>query len=227
VEEYVWATSWGVSTRLVGGLIMTHSDDDGLVLPPRLAPTQVIIVPIPKPAAEIDEAAEKVMKELKTMGITVKYDTDMKNRPGFKFAQHELHGIPVRIAIGARDLANGQVEVARRDTKEKENVPIEGVARHTERLLSDIQNNLFQKALNFRKENTTKVDTFQEMQEVLDSQGGFVSAHWDGTTETELKIKDLTKATIRCIPNDAEIEKGSCVLTGKPSEKRVLYARAY
>ncbi len=226
-EEYVWATSWGVSTRLVGGLIMTHSDDDGLVLPPKLAPTQVVIVPIPKPATEIDEAAEKILRELRAKGISVKYDMDMKNRPGFKFAEHEMHGIPVRIGIGARDLASGQVEVARRDTKEKSNQPIEGIANYIEQLLKDIQNNLFKRALDFRSERTTTVDNLNDMQDVLESKGGFISAHWDGTTETELKIKDLTKATIRCIPLDAKEEKGQCVLTGKPSNKRVLFARAY
>ncbi|MCB0521263.1 MAG: proline--tRNA ligase [Lewinellaceae bacterium] len=226
-QEYVWATSWGVSTRLVGGLIMTHSDDDGLVLPPKLAPTQVVIVPIPKPAAEIDEAAEKLMRELKANGIRVKYDTDMKSRPGFKFAQHELVGVPIRLGIGSRDLANGQVEVARRDTKEKSNQPIDGIANYIIRLLDEIQQNLFDRSVKFRAEHTTEVDNFDDLKSVLDSKGGFVSAHWDGTTETELKIKELTKATIRCIPLDNESERGACVLTGKPSVQRVLFARAY
>lgn len=226
-EEYVWATSWGVSTRLMGGLIMTHSDDDGLVLPPKLAPTQVMIVPIPKPEAQIDEVAEKIKRELEAKGITVGYDRDMKKRPGFKFAEHELKGIPVRIGIGKRDLENGQVEVARRDTKEKSLQPLSGIAAYIEQLLDDIQQNLFQKAVDFRTEHTTKVDTFEEFKEVLESKGGFISAHWDGTTETELKIKDLTKATIRCIPNDVEEEEGVDMLTGKPSKHRVLFAKAY
>lgn len=226
-EEYVWATSWGVSTRLVGGLIMTHSDDDGLVLPPKLAPTQVVIVPIPKPAAEIDEVAEKIMKELRSKGVSVKYDTDMKKRPGFKFAEHELHGIPVRLGIGMRDLENGQVEVARRDTKEKTSQPLEGIASYIIDLLGQIQQNLFDKAVQFRTEHTSVVNNFDDFQSALDEKGGFISAHWDGTTETELKIKEMTKATIRCIPNDAEPEDGTCILTGKPSSRRVLFARAY
>jgi prolyl-tRNA synthetase len=226
-QEYVWASSWGVSTRLVGGLIMTHSDDDGLVLPPKLAPTQVIIVPIPKPAPEIDEAAEKIMKALKAKGIRVKYDTDQKKRPGFKFAEHEMHGTPIRLGIGARDLANGQVEVARRDTKDKTNQPVDGIAEYVANLLDEIQQNLFDRAVQYRTEHTTAVDNFDDFQSVLDGKGGFVSAHWDGTTETELKIKELTKATIRCIPLDGELEDGKCVLTGKPSRQRVLFARAY
>ncbi len=225
--EHVWATSWGVSTRLVGALIMTHSDDDGLVLPPKLAPTQVVIVPIPKPAPEIDEAAEKVMKALRAKGISVKYDTDMKKRPGFKFAEHELHGIPVRLAIGARDLAQGQVEVARRDTKEKFNRPFENIADQVAVLLDEIQNNLFQRAAKFRTDHTAQVDNFDDFQAALEGEGGFVSAHWDGTGETEEKIKELTKATIRCIPLDNPQEDGKCVLTGKPSKQRVLFARAY
>jgi prolyl-tRNA synthetase len=227
VLEHVWATSWGVSTRLVGGLIMTHSDDDGLVLPPKLAPTQVVIVPIPKPAAEIDEAAEKIRKALRAKGVSVKYDTDMKNRPGFKFAEHEMHGVPVRLGIGLRDLEQGQVEVARRDTKEKFNRPLEGLADYLVDLLDDIQQNLFNRAASYRAEHTTVVDNFDDFQQVLDSKGGFVSAHWDGTTETELKIKELTKATIRCIPTSFVEEAGKCVLTGKPSKGRVLFARAY
>ena len=226
-QEHVWATSWGVSTRLVGGLIMTHSDDDGLVLPPKLAPLQVVIVPIPKPAAEIDEAAEKVMKALKAKGISVKYDTDMKKRPGFKFAEYELHGVPVRLGIGARDLAEGKVEVARRDTREKSSQPFEGIADYVADLLNEIQQNLFNRAVEYRAEHTTPVNSFDDLNDALDSKGGFVSAHWDGTTETEVKIKDLTKATIRCIPLDAEPEDGQCVLTGKPSKRRVLFARAY
>jgi prolyl-tRNA synthetase len=225
--EYVWATSWGVSTRLVGGLVMTHSDDDGLIIPPRLAPTQVIIVPIPKPATEINEAAEKIMSALKAKGISAKYDLDDKKRPGFKFAEHELKGTPVRLGIGARDLENGQVEVVRRDTKEKSSQPISGIAEYVEKLLQDIQDSLFNKALAKRNERITKVDTFEEFQAVLEDKGGFVSAHWDGTTETEVKIKELTKATIRCIPLENEQEDGQCILTGRPSKQRVLFARAY
>ncbi len=226
-EEFVWATSWGVSTRLMGGLIMTHSDDDGLVVPPKLAPHQVVIVPIPKANTEINEAAEKIMKALRDKGITVIYDTDNKKRPGFKFAEYEMRGIPVRIGIGKRDLEKNQVEVARRDTKEKSSQPLDGIADHIEQLLKDIQQNLFDKALAFRNERITSVDDFDTFKEVLEEKGGFISAHWDGTTETEIKIKELTKATIRCIPLDAEEEEGACVLTGKPSNKRVLFAKAY
>ncbi len=227
-EEYVWATSWGVSTRLVGGLIMTHSDDEGLVIPPRLAPTQVVIVPIPKPDAVIGEVADKIMAELKAKGITCKYDTDDKKRVGFKFAEYELQGIPVRLGIGKRDLENNVVEVARRDTKEKTSVPLDGLAGYIEKLLEDIQQNLFQKAVDFRTEHTTSVDNFDDFKAALDQDiPGFISAHWDGTTETELKIKELTKATIRCIPNDVQDEDGQCILTGKPSKRRVLFAKAY
>ena len=226
-EELVWATSWGVSTRLMGGLIMTHSDDDGLVLPPKLAPIQVVIVPIPKPASQINDAAEQIMKALKDKGVTVQYDTDPKKRPGFKFAEHELKGIPVRIGIGKRDLEKGQVEIARRDTKEKTQVPIDQAVGYVENLLEEIQNNLFQTALSYRDSHITSVDDFETFQSVLEEKGGFISAHWDGTTETELKIKELTKATIRCIPNDAKAEKGKCVLTGQPSSRRVLFAKAY
>ncbi len=226
-EEYVWATSWGVSTRLMGGLIMTHSDDDGLVLPPKLAPTQVVIVPIPKPNTELNEVSEKIMKALRAKGISVIYDTDKKKRPGFKFAEHELKGIPVRLGLGKRDLEKGQIEVARRDTKEKFSKPLEGIENFVEQLLKDIQENLFQKALDFRTEHTSSVDNFDDFKAVIEEKGGFVSAHWDGTTETELKIKELTKATIRCIPNDAEEEEGSCILTGKPSKRRVVFAKAY
>jgi prolyl-tRNA synthetase len=225
--EYVWATSWGVSTRLVGALIMTHSDDDGLVLPPKIAPTQVVIVPIPKPTPEIDEAADKLMKELKAKGIRVKYDMDDQKRPGFKFAEHEMNGIPVRLGIGARDLAEGKVEVARRDTKEKTSYPVEGIADRIIALLDEIQQNLFDRAAAFRAEHTTSVDNFDDFKSVLDTKGGFVSANWDGTSETELKIKELTKATIRCIPLNNPQEAGKCVLTGNPSKERVLFARAY
>ncbi|MEL6636932.1 MAG: proline--tRNA ligase [Bacteroidota bacterium] len=227
-REHVWATSWGVSTRLMGGLIMTHSDDDGLIVPPKLAPTQVVIVPIPKPEATIDEAAEKIIRALRDKGITVKYDQDRKKRPGFKFAEHELRGIPVRLGIGKRDLEKGQVEVARRDTKEKSFLAIDGVADYLPQLLADIQANLFQRALDFRAEHTSSVDSMEEFKEVLDQKGGFVYAHWDGTSETEVKIKELTKATIRCIPLDnPHPAPGKCILTGAPSAQKVLFARAY
>ncbi len=226
-QEYVWATSWGVSTRLIGGLIMTHSDDDGLVLPPKLAPIQVVIVPIPKPNEVIGEVADKIMRALRVKGIRVKYDTDLKNRPGFKFAEYEMRGVPVRLGIGERDLASNQVEVARRDTKEKTMQPIEDIENYIEQLLADIQQNLFDRALAYRESHLTKVDTFDEFVEVLDSKSGFVLAHWDGTSETEEKIKELTKATIRCIPLEGEMEEGKCVLTGNPSKQRVLFARAY
>jgi prolyl-tRNA synthetase len=227
-QEYVWATSWGVSTRLMGGLIMTHSDDDGLVIPPKLAPTQVVIIPIPKPTPAIDEVAKKIMAGLKAKGVRVKYDTDLKTRPGFKFAEHELHGIPIRLAIGERDLANGQVEVARRDTKEKMQQPLEGIEQYIEDLLVEIQANLFNRAKAMRDANITRVETFAEFEAVINRDiPGFISAHWDGTTETEEKIKELTKATIRCIPLDAVAEDGVCVLTGKPSQRRVLFAKAY
>ena len=226
-EEYVWATSWGVSTRLVGGLVMTHSDDSGLVLPPKLAPVQVIIIPIPKPDPEILEVAAKVEQALKSKNIRVSIDMDPKKRPGFKFAENEMKGIPVRIGIGKRDIANGQVEIARRDSGEKKFHAIDGVERAVERLLNDIQRKLFQKALDFRAENTQTVDKLDDFKSVIEDQGGFVLAHWDGTTETELKIKDLTKATIRCIPNDNEQENGQCILTGKPSKERVVFAKAY
>ncbi len=228
-EEYVWATSWGVSTRLMGALIMMHSDDEGLVLPPRLAPIQVVIVPVPKPNDEINAAVEDIMHALKQKGISVKYDTDKKKRPGFKFAQYEMEGVPVRLAIGKRDLEKGVVEVARRDEKTKESVALDGIADHVEQLLEDIQNNLFNRAKKFRDEKTTKVDTWEEFVTVV-KEGGFAYAHWDGTTETELKIKELTKATSRCIPLEplfGEEGEGTCILTGKPSKQRILFARAY
>ena len=226
-EDYVWATSWGVSTRLIGGLIMAHSDDEGLVVPPKLAPIQVVIVPIPKALPEIDEAAHKIIKELKAAGIRVKYDTDETKRPGFKFAEYEMIGIPVRLVIGARDLAVGKVEVARRDTKEKLTVDIEGVVDYIKNLLDDIQDNLFNRAKAFRDERITRVDTIEDFEKVLEEKGGFISAHWDGTTETEKAMKERTKATIRCIPLDNPQEDGVCILTGKPSTQRVLFARAY
>ena len=232
-QELVWATSWGASTRLIGGLIMTHSDDEGLVLPPKLAPIQVVIVPIPKPSPEISEAADKIAKELKALGIRVKIDNDETKRPGFKFAEYEMVGIPVRIGIGARDLAVGKVEVARRDTKEKMSVVIardeatEGVALTVKNLLDEIQQNLFDRAVAFRTDMTSKADTMAEFEQILNGKGGFIYAHWDETTETADKIKDLTGATIRCIPLDSVDEDGVCILTGKPSKRRVLFAKAY
>jgi len=206
---------------------MTHSDDEGLVLPPKLAPVQVVIVPIPKPRAEINEVAERIMKELKALGISVQFDDDDKKRPGFKFAEHEMRGIPVRLGLGMRDIENGVIEVARRDTREKTSVPQEGVAQYVKQLLDDIQSNLFQRALKYREDHTHTADSMEEMSEILEADGGFVYAHWDGTSETELAIKDQTKATIRCIPNDAEAEEGKCILTGKPSRMRVPFAKAY
>lgn len=226
-EEYVWATSWGVSTRLVGGLIMTHSDDDGLVLPPKLAPLQVVIVPIPKPTIAILQVAEKIQKELQAAGISVKIDKDEKNRPGFKFAQYEMQGVPVRVGIGQRDLDNGVVEIARRDEKSKDLIPVAGAGAYIQQLLNDIQNNLFQKALKYRNEHTTEVDTLEAFQRTLDEKGGFILAPWDGTTATELKIKELTKATIRCIPEDNPSEEGVDMISGLPSSQRVLFAKAY
>jgi prolyl-tRNA synthetase len=226
-EEYVWATSWGVSTRLIGGLIMTHSDDEGLVLPPKLAPIQVVIVPIPKPEPEIMLVADRINDELKAKGISVKIDSDEKNRPGFKFAEYEMKGIPVRVGIGKRDLENGVVEIARRDTKEKTQVSLDTVSQYIEKLLDDIQENLFQRALAYRTAATTNVDSMEQLLEVLDTKGGFCLAHWDGTSETEEKIKELTKATIRCIPDESILEEGKCILTGKPSKQRVIFARAY
>jgi prolyl-tRNA synthetase len=226
-EEYVWASSWGVSTRLIGGLIMTHSDDDGLILPPRLAPIQVVIVPIPKPEAQIMIVADKIADELKAKSISVKIDNDEKNRPGFKFAEYEMKGVPIRIGIGLRDLEQGVIEIARRDTKVKQLVAVDQAAKVVADLLEEIQLNLFERAKAFRADLTSKADTMDELAEILDTKGGFVLAHWDGTTDTEQKIKDLTKATIRCIPDDAILEDGKCILTGKPSKQRVIFARAY
>ncbi|MDD7915040.1 proline--tRNA ligase [Polaribacter ponticola] len=228
-KEYVWATSWGVSTRLIGGLIMTHSDDNGLVLPPKLAPIQVVIVPIYKGDEQLEAISEKInvlVKELREKGISVKFDTRDTYRPGAKFAEYELKGVPVRIAIGSRDLESNTVEVARRDTFEKQTVSQDGLVIYIEQLLDEIQENLFSKAINYRKEYTTVVDDFKEFKKAI-KKGGFVSAHWDGTEETEDRIKEYTKATIRCIPNDAKEETGVCVLTGNPSTKRVLFAKAY
>jgi len=226
-QEYVWATSWGVSTRLIGGLIMTHSDDAGLVLPPKLAPFQVVIVPIPKPAPELTEVAEKIAAVLRAKGIRVKIDNDEQNRPGFKFAEYEMIGVPVRIGLGQRDLANNQVEVARRDTKDKTNVSLEGIDHYIETLLAEIQQNLFDRAKAYRDEHITPVDTWADFERVLEEKGGFISAHWDGTTETEEAIKEKTKATIRCIPLERAAETGKCILSGKHSEGRVLFAKAY
>jgi len=229
-QEYVWATSWGVSTRLIGGLIMTHSDDAGLVLPPKLAPIQVVIVPIYKGEEQLAAIAAKMnvlVKELRKKGISVKFDDRDTYRPGAKFAEYELKGVPVRIAVGNRDLENNTVEVARRDTFEKQTVSQDTVIDFVANLLEEIQVNLYQRAIDYRTEHTTTVDTFPDFKKAIKNKGGFVLAHWDGTEETEDRIKEYTKATIRCIPNDAENEQGSCVLTGKPSTKRVLFAKAY
>ena len=226
-EEFVWATSWGVSTRLVGALIMTHSDDSGLVLPPKLAPIQVVIVPIPKPDPALIEIADKIAADLKAKGVSVKIDKDPKKRTGFKFAEYEMKGVPIRIGIGKRDLEKNMVEVARRDTKEKTLYSLDNISDTVEQLLHDIQDNLLAKAKSFRSEHTTKVDSFEEFKDVLENKGGFILAHWDETGETEEKIKELTKATIRCIPNDSEEEAGVCVYSGQPSKRRVLFAKAY
>lgn len=228
--EYVWGTSWGVSTRLMGALIMTHSDDNGLVLPPNLAPIQVVIVPIFRSDEELEAIsaeADKLTKELRKLGISVKYDDRTNQKPGFKFNEYELKGVPVRIALGPKDLENGTFEVARRDTLTKEIVAKDRVVAHIQNLLSEIQDNLFNKALQYRDTHITEVNNFEEFKEVLENKGGFISAHWDGTTETEEKIKELTKATIRCIPLTQKQEEGNCVLTGKLSKGRVLFAKAY
>jgi prolyl-tRNA synthetase len=228
--EYVWATSWGVSTRLIGALIMAHSDDQGLVMPPKIAPLQVVIVPIYKGEegkAIVDAKAKIIIEELKALGIRVKYDDNDNARPGWKFAEYELKGVPVRIALGQRDIDNNVVELARRDTKEKKSVSIDGLAVYVKALLEEIQQYIFNKALDFRTENTRKADTWDDFVKLLDEKAGFISAHWDGTPETEEKIKEQTKATIRCIPLDNEMEDGVCILSGKPSKQRVLFARAY
>lgn len=228
--DYVWGTSWGVSTRLMGALIMAHSDDAGLVLPPKLAPIQVVIVPIyrnDEQLAQISEKVAEITKDLKKLGISVKYDSSDNAKPGFKFAEYELKGVPVRLAMGGRDLENGTVEVARRDTKTKETVSVEGIATYVQNLLNDIQESIYKKALTFREENTYKVDSFEEFNNILDTKGGFILAHWDGTSETEEKIKEETKATIRCIPLNQEAEEGVCIYSGKPSKGRVVFARAY
>jgi len=228
--DYVWATSWGVSTRLVGALVMAHSDDDGLILPPRIAPLQVVIVPIYKGEEQLALISEKVntiVKELKALDISVKYDNTDNARPGWKFAEYEMKGVPVRVAIGARDLEQNVVEIARRDTKEKKSVGIDGIANYIQTLLEEIQQNIYDKAKQYRDAHITNADSWDEFVKLLDEKTGFISAHWDGTTETEEKIKELTKATIRCIPLDNKMEEGKCILTGNASTQRVLFARAY
>jgi prolyl-tRNA synthetase len=228
--DYVWATSWGVSTRLIGALIMAHSDDQGLIMPPKIAPIQVVIVPVYKGEESkpvIDGKAYEIVKQLKALGISVKYDNNDNSRPGWKFAEYELKGIPVRIAMGLRDIENNVVEVARRDTKEKSSISIDGLAPAIVQLLDDIQKNIYNRALAYRDEHITNANSWDEFVQLLDEKGGFIAAHWDGTGETEDKIKDLTKATIRCIPLNNKQEDGVCILTGKPSKERVLFARAY
>ncbi len=228
--EYVWATSWGVSTRLIGALIMAHSDDQGLVMPPKIAPIQVVMVPIYKGddgKALVDAKAKSIMDELKALGIRVKYDDNDNARPGWKFAEYELKGVPVRIALGQRDIDNNVVELARRDTKEKQSVSLDGLAQYVQNLLEEIQQAIFEKALAFRNESTRQANSWEEFVQLLDEKAGFISAHWDGTEETEEKIKEQTKATIRCIPLDNPLEEGVCILSGKPSTQRVLFARAY
>jgi len=229
-QEYVWATSWGVSTRLMGALIMTHSDDHGLVIPPKLAPIQVVIVPIYKGEEQLNELnahVDGLVKELRSKGISVKYDNRDTHKPGFKFNEYELKGVPLRIAIGPRDLENGTYELARRDTLTKETVAAEGISDLVVKLLDEIQDNLWSKALHHRSQNITNVEDYQTFKEVLEQKGGFISAHWDGTAETEDRIKEETKATIRCIPLDQKIEEGTCIYSGQPSKRRVLFAKAY
>ncbi len=229
-QEFAWATSWGVSTRLMGALIMTHSDDFGLVLPPKLAPIQVVIVPIFKgeeQLAEISKVANDIFDKLKSKGISVKYDDRTEYKPGWKFAEYELKGVPLRIAIGPNDLANKSVEIARRDNLSKEIKPIENIENYIEDLLETVQNDIYKKAETYRNEHITKVDSYEEFKKVLEEKGGFIAAHWDGTAEEEEQIKEETKATIRCIPLDAEEEQGVSLITGKPSNKRVLFAKAY
>jgi len=229
-REYVWASSWGVSTRLMGALIMTHSDDLGLVLPPNLAPIQVVIIPIHRNDEQLDAISIKVneiVKELRAKGISVKFDNRTTYKPGWKFAEYELKGVPLRIAMGPRDLENGTLEIVRRDTLKKENISQSDVVNYVEKTLKEIQENLFNKALNYRESHITEVNSFEEFKEVIEGKGGFVSAHWDGTVETEEKIKELTKASIRCIPLDNRVEEGKCILTGKKSTQRVLFAKAY
>jgi prolyl-tRNA synthetase len=228
--EYVWATSWGVSTRLVGALVMAHSDDQGLIIPPRIAPLQVVIVPIYKgeeQKATIDVKAKEIISQLKQLGIRVKYDDNDNNRPGWKFAEYEMKGVPVRITLGARDLENNIVEIARRDTKEKKSVSLDGVVGLISGLLDEIQQNMYEKAKSYRDSHITPADTWEQFEKLLAEKGGFISAHWDGTSETEEAIKEKTKATIRCIPINNEQEAGKCILTGRPSKQRVLFAQAY
>ncbi len=228
--EYVWATSWGVSTRLIGALVMAHSDDEGLILPPRIAPLQVVIVPIYKGEEQkkmIGEKATQIMNELKAMGVRVKYDDNDNARPGWKFAEYEMKGVPVRLALGARDLEQNLVEVARRDTREKQTVSLDGIATYAHNLLGEIQTAMFEKAKAFRDASISSANSWDEFVKLLDEKGGFISAHWDGTAETEEVIKEKTKATIRCIPLNNVQEEGKCILTGKPSKERVLFARAY
>ena len=229
-QEHVWATSWGVSTRLIGGLIMTHSDDFGLVLPPKLAPIEVVIIPIYKTEEQLNTISNRVdefVKEFRRKGISVKFDNRDTYRPGAKFAEYELKGVPVRIALGQRDLESNTIEIARRDTLEKQTISQEGVVEFVANLLEEIQENLFNKAVSYRDEHITEVNTFEEFKDAINNKGGFVSAHWDGSIETEDKIKEITKATIRCIPNDAKQEDGSCVFSGEKSSRRVLFAKAY
>ncbi|HEY0752044.1 MAG TPA: proline--tRNA ligase [Chitinophagaceae bacterium] len=229
-QEYVWATSGGVSTRLIGALVMAHSDDSGLILPPRIAPLQVAIVPIFKgedQKAKVDEKAAEIIKDLKAKGLRVKYDDNDNARPGWKFAEYELKGVPVRITLGMRDIENGVVEVARRDTKEKNVIALDSLTEYVAGLMEEIQQNIYNKAKAYRDEHITKADSWDEFVKLLDEKGGFISAHWDGTAETETEIKEKTKATIRCIPLENKKESGKCILTGKPSDQRVLFARAY
>jgi prolyl-tRNA synthetase len=228
--DFVWATSWGVSTRLMGALIMAHSDDQGLVIPPKLAPTQVVIVPIFKGEEELKNISEKISiikKDLESKGIRVKFDDSDKNKPGWKFAEHELKGTPIRLAMGPRDLQNGTIELARRDTKTKESVSQEGLTKKVMEILDQMQKDLFNKAVEFRKAHTFSVNTYEEFKKLMEEDAGFVMAHWDGTEETEEKIKNETKATIRCIPLDSPMENGVCMVTGKPSQRKVLFAKAY
>ncbi|MBS1611090.1 MAG: proline--tRNA ligase, partial [Bacteroidetes bacterium] len=230
-QDYVWATSWGVSTRLIGALVMAHSDDQGLVLPPKIAPLQVVIVPIHgKDEASkkaVNDKAKEILENLKRIGVRVKYDDNDNNRPGWKFAEYEMKGVPVRVAIGARDLEKNVIEVARRDTKEKKLVGLDGIAQYIDGLLIEIQHSLFNRAKEYRDSHITNADTWEDFEKLLDDKGGFIAAHWDGTADTEAAIKEKTKATIRCIPLNNKQEDGKCILTGKPSKQRVLFARAY
>lgn len=229
-QKFVWASSWGVSTRLMGALIMSHSDDDGLIVPPKLAPIQVVIIPIYKGEEQLEAISEKlapVIKELRDRGVRVKFDNRDNQRPGWKFAQYEFQGVPIRLALGNRDLESGNIEVARRDEKTKEVISFDGVVDHVDNLLVEIQSNLFNKAKTYRDDRITAVDSYEEFKSIINDKGGFISAHWDGTTETELRIKEETAATIRCIPLNNVLEGGKCILTGKPSIQRVLFAKAY